>query len=136
LMGRDKPPLAYNLRDYHGFGRGVTPEVEFPAGVEVTMGAFSKDLKSFTLWPGRIQSRIKDTNRPSFPNTDIAALKNVRMFCSNHAEVRIRDADRFLQNIAGCHHVMVAGNYAKAVSDAMLGMNVTIVGPSDMTAPA
>jgi hypothetical protein len=59
----------------------------------------------------------------------------MRMFCSNHAEMKIKDVDRFLQSIAGCHAVMVAGNYAKALRNAMLRMNVNIIGPSDLAAP-
>jgi L-fucose isomerase-like protein len=49
LMGRDASPLAYNLRDYHGLGKGATAEVEFPSGIDVTLGLLSKDLKSFVL---------------------------------------------------------------------------------------
>jgi hypothetical protein len=130
LMGRDVAALPYNLRDYHGMGRGVVPEVEFPAGIDVTMGAFSKDLKDFVLWPGRIQAGVKDTERPSFPNMPTSKM---RMFCSNRAEVKIKDADRFIQSIGGCHHVMVAGSYT--VRDALLRMNVNIIGPSDLAAP-
>ena len=134
LLGADASPLRYNLRDYHGFGRGVVPEVEFPIDVDVTMGGFSKDLKDFVLWPGRIQPGIMDTDRPSFENAP-AELKKMRMFCSNRAEVKIKDVDRFVQNIAGIHHVMVAGSYANAIRNAMLRMNVDIIGPSDSIAP-
>lgn len=132
LLGADAPPLPYNLRDYHGMGRGVTPEVEFPAGVDVTMGGFSKDLKSIVVWPGRIQVGINDTDRPSFPNMPSSKM---RMFCSNRAEVKIKDVDRFLQSIAGIHHVMVAGSYTNAIREAALRMNVNVIGPSDFAAP-
>jgi L-fucose isomerase-like protein len=134
LMGREAPPLPYNLRDYHGMGRGVTPEVEFPVGAEVTMGGFSKDLRNILLWPGRIQPGVKDTDRPSFPNAPPAQQK-MRMFCSNRAEVKIKDVDRFLQNIAGIHYTLVAGNYTNALRDAMLRMDVNIIGPPDSTPP-
>jgi L-fucose isomerase-like protein len=127
LMGYDAPSLPYNLRDYHGMGRGVTPEVGFPAGVEVSVGEFSKDLKSFALWPGRIQAGSKDDQ------TAIDA--ETRSFCSNGAKVKIKDVDGFFQNIMGIHHVMVAGNHAKAVRDALLGMKVKFIGPSDFAAP-
>jgi len=43
--------------------------------------------------------------------------------------------DSFIQKIAGIHHVMVAGNYKKAVCDAMLRMNARIIGPSDLSGP-
>lgn len=133
LMGRDAPQLPYNLRDYHGMG-GVTPEVEFPVGVEVSMGGFSKDLNRFVLWPGRTISRIKDTDRPSFENAPPAQRK-MRRYCSNHTEVKLKDMGRFIQSIAGCHHVMVTGSYTAAIRDAMIRMNVDIVSPSDFSAP-
>jgi L-fucose isomerase-like protein len=133
LMGASAPALPYRLRDYHGTGRGVTAEVQFPAGIDITMGGFSKDLKEFLLWPGKTISRIRDTDRPSFENAPPDYAK-MRRYCSNHLEAKIRDADSFIQKIAGCHHVMVAGNYNKAVSDAMVRMNVRVVGPSDLSA--
>ena len=37
--------------------------------------------------------------------------------------------DRFLQNIPGLHQIMVLGRYTRAVEDALIGMNVTLVGP-------
>jgi hypothetical protein len=132
LMGREASPLPYKLRDYHGMGKGVVPEVAFPAGIEVIAGAFTKDLKNFVLWPGRIQVGAKtdtDTPAPASP----AGFR--RMTCSNYVEVKIRDADRFLQNIAGIHHIMISGNYTKAMRDALLAMNVSVIGPSDFTAP-
>jgi hypothetical protein len=133
MMGSKASQLPYKLRDYHGMGQGVVPEVEFPVGVEVITGAFSKDLKSFVLWPGRIQMGSKHdapTDKPSSPN----GFR--RMTCSNYAELKIREADRFLQNIAGIHHIMIEGKYSKAVTDALLAMNVRVIGPSDFTAPA
>jgi hypothetical protein len=59
----------------------------------------------------------------------------MRMFCSNRAEVKVKDVDRFLQNIAGIHYTVVAGNYTNALRDAMLRMDVNIIGPPDSTAP-
>ena len=132
LMDRNGPPLPYNLRNYHGI-KGVVPEVEFPAGVEVTMGVFTKDLKNFVLWPGRIQGgKAVDTDRPSFPNMPSSKM---RRYCSNRAEVKIKDMDRFVQNISNCHQVMVAGIYTDQISDALLRMGVNIIGPADMAAP-
>ena len=132
LLGANASPLSYKLRDYHGMGQGVVPEVEFPIGIEVVTGAFSKNLKNFVVWPGRIQIGAKTdapTDKPSFPS----GFR--RMTCSNYAELKIREADRFLQNIAGIHHIMIAGNYSKAMNDALLRMNVSIIGPSNFTAP-
>ena len=59
----------------------------------------------------------------------------MRRYCSNDLEVKIKDVNRFIQSIAGCHHVMVAGSYTNAIRDAMLRMNVDIVGPADLGAP-
>jgi L-fucose isomerase-like protein len=132
LMGPNAPAQPYNLRDYHGMGRGVTPEVEFPTGIPVTMGAFSKDLKDFVLWPGKTIPRVKDTDRPSFPNMPSSKM---RKYCSNHLEVKIKDVDSFLQKIAGCHIVMVAGTYTNDLRDAMLRMNVNVIGPTDSSVP-
>jgi L-fucose isomerase-like protein len=135
VLGADAKPMPYNLRDYHGMGKGVVPEVEFPIGVDITMGGFSKDLKDFVLWPGRIQPGAHDTETRSFENPP-PGMEKMRRFCSNRAEVQIKDANRFLQNIAGIHHVMVAGSYTKAISDALIRMNVKLVAPPDFDAPA
>ena len=134
LLGADAKPLPYNLRDYHGMGKGVVPEVEFPIGVDITMGGFSKDLKDFVLWPGRIQPGAHDTETRSFENPP-PGMEKMRRFCSNRAEIQVKDANRFLQNIAGIHHVMVAGNYTEAISEALIRMNVKLVAPPDFDAP-
>jgi hypothetical protein len=139
LLGSDKPPLPFNLRDYHGFGRDIVPEVKFPVGAEVTMGGFSKDLKNFVIWPGRIQPGTHDMETPSFqnvPENAPATMKNMRRYCSNRAEVKIRYVDRFLQSIAGIHQVMVAGIYTKEIYNATARMNVNVIAPPDMTPPA
>ena len=129
VMGYDAPAMPYRLRDYHGFGRGATAEIQFPAGVDVTLGGFSKDLQEFMLWPGRIVSRVRDTDAPSdmFRNTD----SKIRKYCTNHLEIKIKDMNSFIQEIAGCHGVMVTGNYRNQVYDAMARMNVRVIGPSD-----
>jgi hypothetical protein len=129
LNGSNSGPMKYRLHDYHGFGRGVVPEVEFPLGMEVITGAFSKNLKSFSLWPGRIQTQVKDTDRSS-------SRKGIMLnSCANTMDVKIRDASRFLQNIPGIHQIMIAGNYVKAIDDALSAMDVGIVGPSNFTPP-
>jgi hypothetical protein len=129
LNGSNAAPMKYRLHDYHGFGRGVVPEVEFPEGMEITTGAFSKNLKSFAVWPGRIQSQVKNTDQSK--SSGGPKLNT----CANTMEVKIRDAGRFLQNVQGIHHIMVMGNYSKPVHDALFGMNVNLVGPSDFTSP-
>jgi L-fucose isomerase-like protein len=134
LFGANAAQQPYNLRDYHGMGRGVVAEMEFPAGLDVTMGGFGKDLNNFVLWPGRIQPGINDTATPSFKNAP-PAMQKMRKFCSNRAEVKINNVNRFLQSIAGIHHIMVAGTYTKEISDAMLRMNVNVISPSDWTVP-
>jgi hypothetical protein len=134
LTGRDAPPLAYNLRDYHGMGKGATPEVEFPMGIGVTLGLFGKDLKSFVLWPGKTQTRVNDIDRPPIENAPPSSV-NIRKYCSNQLAVKFRDIDRLHQNLSGCHHVMVAGTYEKALREEMMRMGVQIIGPSDMSPP-
>jgi hypothetical protein len=133
MMGPQAAPLPYKLRDYHGMGQGVVPEVQFPVGAEVLAGSFTKDLKHFLLWPGRIQVGAKTdshTDKPASPG----GFR--RMTCSNYMELKIRDVDRYLQNIAGIHHIVIAGSYTKAIEDALLGMNAGLISPADLTAPA
>jgi hypothetical protein len=125
MNGPDAGQMRYILHDYHGSGRGAVPEVEFPLRGQVLTGGFSKDLKSFALWPGRIESQVTDTYRA---RSRSGLMNNV---CANTMDVKIKDADRFLQNIPGLHQIMVLGNYTKAVEDALIGMNVTLVGPAD-----
>jgi len=134
LLGRNAAALPYRLRDYHGIG-GVTPEVSFPIGLEVTLGGFTKDLKSFVAWPGRIQEGIHDTDRPSY-DSPAPGSKNMRRYCTNRAELKIKEADVFLQRIVGIHHVMVAGVYTKALREEMIRLNVNVIGPVDSAAPA
>ncbi len=134
LLGRNAAALPYKLRDYHGMG-GVTPQVSFPIGLEVTMGGFTKDLKNFVAWPGRIQPGIDDTNRPSYENPP-PGLKNMRRYCSNRAELKIKEAEAFFQKIVGIHHVMVAGVYMKALREEMIRLNVNLLGPLDSSSPA
>jgi len=134
LLGRNAAALPYNLRDYHGTGRGATPEISFPPGLEVTFGGFSKDLKEFVLWPGRIQAGINDTDRLSY-NKLLPEFKNMRRYCSNRAELKIKEVDVFLQKIVGIHHVLVAGIYTKELREEMIRLNVDVIGPIDSAAP-
>jgi len=137
LMGRNAPPLAYTLRDYHGLGKGATVEVEFPGGIDVTLGLFGKDLKSFVLWPGKTQSRAGDTGHPPAGNAPPAnAASKVRKYCSNQLAVKFKDIEQLHRNLGGCHHVMIAGTYEKAIREEMTRMGVGIIGPSDMSSPA
>jgi hypothetical protein len=129
LDGPKAAPMRYRLHDYHNMGRGVVPEVEFPIGKEVIAGAFSKNLRSFTLWPGRIQSQVKETEQTS-PSGGFGLNA-----CANTIKIKIRDAGHFLQNISSIHHVMVTGNYMKAIEEALAGMNMTLISPSDYAAP-
>lgn len=127
LMGLDAPQMRYKIHDYHGSGRGAVPEVEFPAHGQVLVGGFSKDLKTFTLWPGRIEAQVMDTEKSTSKR---GPMNNV---CANTMDLKIRDADRFMQNIPGLHQIMVLANYTGAYEDALTGMNVKISGPMDFT---
>lgn len=135
LMGQNALPLPYKLRDYHGMGKGATAEVVFPTGIDVTLGLFSKDLKSFVLWPGKTQSRINDIESTPILNAPASSAK-IRKYCSNQLAVKFKDIERLHQSLSGCHHVMIAGTYEKAIREEMLRMGVSILGPSDMTIPA
>jgi len=134
LLGPNAPALPRNIRDYHGMGRGVTPEVSFPPDLEVTMGGFSKDLKEFVMWPGRIQAGIMDTDRLSY-NQTLPEFKNMRRYCSNRAELKIKEADAFQRKIVGVHHVMVAGIYTKDIREEMIRLNANVTGPIDSLPP-
>jgi hypothetical protein len=137
LMGQNAPALAYNLRDYHGMGKGATAEVEFPMGIDVTLGLFSKDLKSFVLWPGKTQARVNDIESSPILNAPPAnATSKVRKYCSNQLAVKLKDIEQLQQRLAGCHHVMIAGTYEKAIREEMMRMGVSVLGPSDMSSPA
>ena len=132
VMGYDAPAAPYRLRDYHGMG-GATAEVRFPIGIEITFGVLSKSLSEFILWPGRVIDRVRDTDAPSFPGGN----SPMRKYCTNHLEAKIYDKDSFLQSIGGVHHFMVTGGgYTKAIHDAMVRMNVRVIGPSNFSAPA
>ena len=130
MLGPSASPLPYKLRDYHGMGQGVVPEVEFPAGIGVLTGAFTKDLKGFVLWPGKIKVGTK-TDEPGDKASSPAGFR--RMTCSNYMELKIRDVDRFLQNIPGIHQIVITGNHSKAIRDALLAMNISMTGPSDVS---
>lgn len=149
LLGTDQPQLPYKLHDYHGLGKGVVPRVDFPVDMEVTMGAFTKDLKSFVLWPGKTCASVDDLNKPFEPPEFFKDMKNMpkpkpedmnlpfkpnqpmESYCANRVDVKIRDVDRFFQNITGIHNVMIAGNYMKEISEAMSVKNINIIGPID-----
>jgi hypothetical protein len=125
LMGPDSPQQPYRLHDYHGFGHGLVPKVEFPVGIDVTMGSYTKDLKGFLAWPGTTLTGIDDIDEPMFPGSDI------QRFCANRVEIEIGGVDRFFQNIANLHHIMVTGNYTEEIADIMAMENVNIIGPLD-----
>ena len=133
IYGPDEPGVPYILRDYHGMG-SVTSEIEYPIGLEITMGGFSKDLNNFMIWPGRIQPTIEDRATPSFKDAP-PEMQKMRRYCTNKAEVKINGVNQFFQSIAGIHHMMVIGSYSAAINDAMLRMNVNILAPRDFTVP-
>ena len=78
--------------------------------------------------PKRAGSEFRDMNRPSIP------INRMDKYCSNRAEVEIKDVDRFYQNIAGLHYIMVAGNHVKEIADVLSTENVNIIGPLDSDA--
>ena len=134
IFGPEAPPQPYVLRDYHGMGKGGTCEIEYPAGLDVTIGGFSKDLKDFVVWPGRVVEGIDDRATPSFKDAPPEYSK-MRRYCTNMAEVKVKDVQGFMQNIVGIHHNLIAGSYGKAIADSLIRMNVNVIAPPDMEAP-
>ena len=59
----------------------------------------------------------------------------VNNVCANTMDVKIKDVDKFIQNVPGLHQIMVFGDYTRTIGDALLGMNVTLVGPADFVPP-
>ena len=110
MEGSEGGPASYALRDYHGTRRGVAMEVSFATRRDVTLGAFSKDLRTFVLWPGRL-------------------IETGSGFCRSKARIKIPDPERFLHTLAGCHYIMVYGNYVPEISRALVKMNVSVIGP-------
>jgi hypothetical protein len=134
IFGADKPQQPFTLRDYHGLGKGGTCEITYPVGLDVTIGGFSKDLKDFVIWPGRVKDMVDDRATPSFKDAP-PEYKKMRKFCTNMAEIKIKDVHRFIQNIVGIHHNMIAGSFGNEISDAMVRMNVNVIAPPDFTPP-
>ncbi len=134
IYGADAPALPFNLWDYHGMGKGAVPDLEYPVGLDITVGGFSKDLKDFVLWPGRVIPGIDDRKTPSFKDAP-PQMSKMRKYCSVRAEVKIKEIQRFIQSIVGIHHIMVAGSYSKEIYDAMMRMNVNVIAPPDLTPP-
>jgi len=133
-MGRNAPPLAYNLRDYHGMGKGL-PQKLNSEWDRRNAGIVQQGSEEFRPVAGRTQARVNDIERPPIENAPPASAK-VRKYCSNQLAVKLRDIERLHQNLAGCHHVMIAGTYDKALREEMIRMGVGIIGPSDMSSPA
>ncbi|MGD9162485.1 MAG: twin-arginine translocation signal domain-containing protein [Desulfobacteraceae bacterium] len=131
IFGPDAPQQPYNIQDYHGMGKGAVPEIEYPVDLDITTGGFTKDLKNFVLWYGKIIPGINDKATPSFKDAP-PEMQKMRKYCSNRAEVKIKDTGRFIQNIAGIHHIVVAGKYGKELHDTMLRMNVNVVTSPDL----
>ena len=110
MEGYGTESAAYRLSDYHGIGRGVSIGADFHVGREVTLGAFSKDLRGFVVWPGKI-------------------VETGTGFCRSMARIRIQDPVRFLHSVAGCHYLMVYGNFVNEITETLTRMNVSTTGP-------
>ncbi len=134
IYGADAPAQPYILRDYHGMGKGGTCEIEYPVGLDVTIGAFSKDLTNFVIWPGRIQEMFDDRDTPSFKDAP-PEMQKMRKYCTNMAEIKVNDINGFIRNIVGIHHNMIAGSFGKTITDSLIRMNVNAVTPPDLEAP-
>ena len=134
IYGKDAPAQSYNLRDYHGMGKGGTCEIEYPVGLDVTIAAWSKDLSDFVIWPGRIKDMIDDRATPSFKDAP-PEMQKMRKYCTNMADIKVKDIDGFMKNIVGIHHNMIAGSFGTEITDSLIRMNVNAVTPPDLNAP-
>lgn len=134
IYGKDAPAQPYILRDYHGMGKGGTCEIEYPVGLDVTIAAFSKNLSDFVIWPGRIKTMVDDRATPSFKDAP-PEMQKMRKYCTNMAEIKVKDINGFMKNIVGIHHNMIAGSFAKEITDSLIRMNVNAVTPPDLEAP-
>ena len=56
----------------------------------------------------------------------------MRKFCSNRAEVNIKDVDHSLQSIACIHRIVVVGNYRNEIHNIVLIMNGDVIGLPDL----
>ena len=112
MRGYQAESFSYCLMDYHDLGKGVSMGVEFSTGKDVTMGAFSKDLRGFWLWPGKI-------------------LSTGSAFCRSMVRIEVPDANLLHEGAASFHNVMLYGDYVAELKNVLAQMNVSVTGPSN-----
>ncbi|MFC1912065.1 hypothetical protein ACFLXG_02785 [Chloroflexota bacterium] len=95
MAGLNQPPSSYTLRDYHGYGQGVTAHVELDTGQEVTIARLSRNLKKIMLLQGELTS-CQET-----------------VACRTTLSTRVSDVREFVRCAFGNHHVVVYGNHVR-----------------------
>ena len=104
-------------------GQGVVPEVEFPIGIEVVTGAFSKNLKNFVVWPGRIQIGAKT----DAPRISLVISQRIQA----HDLLKLCRTENQGSRSFPSKHRRDSSHYAY---HALLRMNVSIICSSNFTA--
>ncbi|MFP4409300.1 MAG: hypothetical protein ACLFPW_12335 [Spirochaetaceae bacterium] len=105
-------PHAYRLRSHHESGTGVSPEVELPTNEQVSLVRFGMKEGKLTIQRGRALTPARE---PS---------------CRTQLRVDLGEVDEYLNNVLGCHQVIVYGDVRKELSYAaeLLGIEVTETG--------
>ena len=105
LTGVKQP---FKLRSHHESGIGVSPEVDLPAGEQVTMCRIGKGASAMSIHLG----------------TTAAAPR--QRTCRTQLHIQLDSANRFLENSLGNHQVLLFGDYARELRycAGLLGLEV------------
>lgn len=105
LGGKEHP---YRLRSHHESGQGVSPEVELPVEETVTLARFGMKEGKLTLQGG---TALAPAREPS---------------CRTQLRVDLGGLQEYLENVLGCHQVLVYGDIRREMRYAadILGIEV------------
>ena len=78
----------YNLMKHHETGKGVSPEVTMPEGIEVSMLRIGNNAENFTAMKAESQEALHENS------------------CRSQMHLMPEDPDRYLRTSLGCHQVM------------------------------
>lgn len=100
---------SYRLRSHHESGRGVSPEVELPVNEPVTLARFGMKEGKLTLQGG---TALTPASEPS---------------CRTQLRVDLGGLEGYLENVLGCHQVLVYGDIRQEMRYAaeILGIEAT-----------
>jgi hypothetical protein len=92
-------------------------------------------MKGMERWKKQAAKDLKPSEKMI-----LDAARSIRLQSLRHREGAKRSQSRKsradCQSLAGCHHVMIAGTYEKALREEMMRIRINIIGPSDMSSPA